>query len=90
MFKQIIGGFFLALFIVLPAQAVDWGMGAYDTWEPGYYDDTTSSLYDVNDDWYYDSYTMGAQEEEADLGYDDGIGDSFEWESDDELFDSEI
>jgi hypothetical protein len=76
----------LALFMT-SAYAQDWGLDTYDSYDPGFYDTTTSDLYDADDDWFYDSYIYGSQEEVEDDGLFDA---SYDWEADDELFDTDL
>lgn len=85
MIKQISAVLLLIGFLISGAYAqADWGIGTYDTYDPGYFDDTSSDLYDVSDDWYYDNYTMSAQEEEEFVDDDSYV---YDWEADTELFD---
>lgn len=79
----------LLLFSVLTifsavASAQDFDTDMYDTYDGGFYDNTSSDLYDAGDDWYYDNYSIGEQREE------EGFDTDFDWESDDNLFDDEI
>ena len=62
----------------------DFSTDLYNNYDGGYFDNTASDLYDVGDDWYYDNYTLGAQEMEE-----FGI-DTYDWESDIDLFDDDL
>lgn len=87
MFNKFFAMFAFIALATSPAYAVDWGFDEYDTYDGGYYDNTTSELYDYDDDWFYDSYTVGAEAEEEDEGAWDN---SYGWESDDDLFSDDI